>query len=90
MMRIFEKFIQSYTHNGHIAISNPTDREELLSQQFVRNTDLSIDEVIHEVSDKMREKICITRFIRWDTEPVRYKPEISPPRSPAMAMRVVK
>ena len=119
-MKIFEKYIQSYTHNGHIGVlvefelessmpprseefvsfsrdlamhiaaSKPADVEELLSQYFVKETETPIGELIQQVTANISEEICITRFVRWDTEPVPPKSEGLPPKSPAVAMRVVK
>ena len=74
----------------HIAAAKPVDVQELLSQDFIKDTSISIDELMHKVSEAISEGISVTRFERWDTEPVPPKSEGPPPKSPAVAMRVVK
>jgi len=119
-MKVREKYIQSYVHNGHIGVlvefglessvtarleefvaftkdlamhiaaAKPSDVEELLGQKFIKDTSISIGELIQKVSETISEGISVTRFERWDTEPVPPKSEGPPPKSPAVAMRVVK
>lgn len=119
-MKINNKYIQSYTHNGHIGVlvefglessmppsseefvnftidvamhiaaSKPVDITELLNQNFVKNSEISIDELIQKVASSISEEISVTRFVRLDTEPAPPKTEGPPPESPAVAMRVVK
>ena len=119
-MKIMEKYIQCYNHNGkigvlvefgldssmpprseefiiftrdiamHIAALNPGDIKELLSQKFIKEPEISINELIQQVSAQISENISITRFNRWNTEPVPPKSDEPPPKSPAVAMRVVK
>ena len=121
-MKLYEKYIQSYTHEGrigvlvefglksaitirseifvnftrdiamHIAAKNPSNIQELLNQKFVKNTELSINELIQETSAVLHEPLCINRFVYLDTETLpRPESDIDPPpKSPAVAMRVVK
>lgn len=72
----------------HIAAVNPKDVSELLQQGFI--IDVSIENLVQRAIQKYSENMKITRFIRWDTEPVRPEPDDPPPKSPAVAMRVVK
>ena len=74
----------------HIAALNPGDIKELLSQKFIKEPEISINELIQQVSAQISENISITRFNRWNTEPVPPKSDEPPPKSPAVAMRVVK
>ncbi len=73
----------------HIAALKPGDIKELLNQKFIKETEISIAELIQQVSENICEKISVTRFIRWDTDPVPHKSDEPPPKSPAVAMRVV-
>ena len=119
-MKISDKYINSYTHNGrigvlvefglessmpqrsdafrklavdlamHIAASKPTDVGDLLQQEFVKDPTITVGELIKQVSKSIAEEFIVTRFIRWDTDPLLAEPEEPPPKSPAVAMRVVK
>jgi elongation factor Ts len=119
-MKIVEKFIQSYTHNGHIGVlvefglessmplhsdefidftvdiamhiaaSKPVNINELLSQPFIKNTEISIRELIHQVVLNISEEISVTRYVCLDTEIIPPGSNGLPPKSPAVAMRLVK
>ena len=119
-MSEFEKYIQSYTHNGHIGVlvefglessmpprseefidfsrdvamhiaaENPSDISEFLTQQFIKDPEKTTEQLIQQMILKCEENIKITRFIRWDTDPVKPESKGPPPKSPAVAMRVVK
>jgi translation elongation factor EF-Ts len=74
----------------HIAAQAPTNLEELLNQVFVKQTEITVQEHLTNVISQLRESIIISRFVRWDInakEPIA-NPE--PPKSPAVAMRVVR
>ena len=38
----------------------------LCDQKFVKNTDLTINDLINELTLKLGEKISIRRFIKWN------------------------
>ena len=119
-MNLLERYIQSYNHNGsiavlvefhlesgilprcqefkeltkdiamHIAAQAPANIEELLNQAFVKQTEITVQEHLRNVIAQLKESIVISRFIRWEInakEPIA-NPE--PPKSPAVAMRVVR
>ena len=44
---------------------DPKDVDELLSQPFIKNQDLTIDELIKEYIGKLGEKIKVERFVRF-------------------------
>lgn len=71
----------------HIAATNPSNIEELMKQPYVKNTSIDVQHYLAEVSTDLGEKITITRFVRWDDEP---EQPSTPPKSPAVAMRVSK
>ena len=70
----------------HIAASSPNDLETLLVQPFVKDPTQTVGEIVTALSKQLRERIAVTRFIRWDTE---LEPPTSdiPPSAPAVAMR---
>ena len=119
-MKIHEKYIQSYTHNGHIGVlvefglessmlprteefkelskniamhiaaEKPEDVEDLLSQDFVKEPAVSINELIQKFCEELKERVSVVRFVRWDTDfesPQKLDP---PPKDPAVAMGLVK
>ena len=48
-----------------VASMDPKDVDELMSQPFVKNQDLTVDELIKEYIGKLGEKIKVERFIRF-------------------------
>jgi len=48
-----------------VASMDPKDVDELMSQPFIKNQDLTIDELIKEYIGKLGEKIKVERFIRF-------------------------
>jgi elongation factor Ts len=48
-----------------VASMNPKDVDELLSQPFIKNQDLTVDELIKEYIGKLGEKIKVERFTRF-------------------------
>lgn len=72
----------------HIAASSPQDIDELRSQPFVKNTQVTVGERIAELSSALRERLDVVRFVRWDTEFRMPEPEPTPPRDPAVAVRL--
>ena len=119
-MKVSEKYIQSYTHNGRIGVLiefglessmpprseefrkmavslamqiaalKPVDVDGLLEAEFIKEPSISVSEYIKQVSAKISEEFIVTRFIRWDSDPESPEPDGPPPKSPAIAMRVVK
>lgn len=49
-----------------VASMNPTDKEQLLSQAFIKDQKTTIDNVIKEKILKIGENITIGRFERWE------------------------
>ncbi len=48
-----------------VAAMNPQDKEELLKQDFIRESGQTVDMVIKALSGKIGEKIVLGRFIRF-------------------------
>ena len=70
----------------HIAASSPASIASLLEQAFVKDPALKVGELLAGLSSSLRERICVTRFVRWDTEG-RQPVQPEPPKRPAIAMR---
>lgn len=70
-----------------IAAAAPEDLEMLLRQQFVKNEARTIREIVEELAAESRERIAITRFVRWSTDQ-RDQPDNTtpPPRAPALIL----
>ena len=70
----------------HIAATSPASVASLIEQPFVKDTSLNVGQLLANLSHSLRERISVTRFVRWDTlgtQPA----EPEPPKNPAMAMR---
>ncbi|MEF9878810.1 MAG: translation elongation factor Ts [Clostridia bacterium] len=52
----------------HIALSNPSDVEELLAQKFVDNNAKTITDLVSDATVAIGEKISIRRFARYETK----------------------
>ena len=50
----------------HTAVMNPASVEELLTQEFVRDPDVTIENMIKELSGKIGEKFVLHRFTRYE------------------------
>lgn len=74
----------------HIAALKPIDIPDLLGQEYIKDRSISVGNLVRNISDEISEEIEITRFVRWDTEAGPPDSEGPPPRSPAVAMKVVK
>jgi elongation factor Ts len=73
----------------HIAAMAPADVTELLVQPFVKQTQLTIGEMLDEVAEQLRERLAVLRFVRWDIEsPRREDADPQPPGPPAAAARL--
>jgi elongation factor Ts len=74
----------------HIAANNPADLGALIDQPYVKDPSVSVGKVISDASAELRERVCVTRFVRWDQEPVARPDEPVPPHSPAVIMQFKK
>jgi elongation factor Ts len=69
-----------------IAATAPSDVEELLQMPFVKDTSRLVEDVLRVASTQFRERIAVTRFIRWSTEFEMPQDDPPPPRAPAVIM----
>jgi elongation factor Ts len=84
----FQEFAQDLAM--HIAASNPIDVVALVEQPFVKDQAVAVGKVISNAAATFQERVCVTRFVRWDHEPIT-QPELpAPPRSPAVIMQFKK
>jgi elongation factor Ts len=51
----------------HITACEPSDKEELLAQPFVKDPSLTVDDLIKSTVQKFGERIEISKFSRLDT-----------------------
>jgi elongation factor Ts len=72
----------------HVAASNPESLDSLLCQPFIRDPAKTVGMVLESASAQLHERITVTRFVRWDQEPKPPTEESTPPRNPAMAVRL--
>jgi elongation factor Ts len=49
-----------------VASMNPANVDELLEQEFIRDSSLTIEKLIKSLSGKIGEKMVINRFIRYE------------------------
>jgi len=49
-----------------VASMNPASIEELLAQEFIRNPDTTIEELVKSLSGKIGEKFVVNRFVRYE------------------------
>ncbi len=50
----------------HIAAANPQSAEELLAQPYIRNQDITVEDMIKDYIGKLGENIQIGEFCRFD------------------------
>lgn len=50
----------------HVTAMEPSDKASLLSQPFVKNPDITIDDLIKEKISKIGENIQIEKFVRFE------------------------
>lgn len=50
----------------HVVAMNPENVEALLADQFVKNPDITIEELVKGVSGKIGEKFVVNRFVRYE------------------------
>jgi len=73
----------------HIAACNPLDTEQLLNQEFVKDVDMNVEEVIQNARQQLSDNITVTRFVRWNSYPESPDPNTTPPKSPSKLASVV-
>jgi elongation factor Ts len=67
----------------HIAAAAPDSVEALLQQPFIKDTAVTVGELLKNTSNQLGERITVTRFVRWDSET---PPTLStPPDEPVSA-----
>lgn len=49
-----------------VASMTPANVEELLAQEFIKNPDQTIEELVKSLSGKIGEKFVINRFVRYE------------------------
>ena len=50
----------------HVVAMNPENVEALLADQFVKNPDVTIEELVKGVSGKIGEKFVVNKFVRYE------------------------
>lgn len=50
----------------HIVAMNPENVEELLSQDFIKDPSMTIEQLVKSVSGKIGEKFVVNRFVRYE------------------------
>jgi elongation factor Ts len=70
----------------HIAASAPSTVPELLAQPFVKDSSVTVAQLLASLTAALREHVVIVRFVRWDTQPLPPR-EPEPPSAPAVARR---
>lgn len=69
-----------------IAATAPEDVEMLLRQPFVKDEARTVGEITEKIAAEFRERVAITRFIRWSTDQSDQPNHTSPPRTPAVIL----
>lgn len=69
-----------------IAGMAPGDVEALLGQPFVKDNSKNVGDALKDASEKLRERLAITRFIRWSVDERERPEDPAPPRAPAVIM----
>ena len=82
----FSLLVKDLLH--HIVASSPDSVDTLLAQQFVKDSTLTVQQLIANASGQVHEQITITRFVRWDTELQRPDLLPEPPRGPAVILQM--
>jgi len=70
----------------HIAAMAPHDIEQLQSQPFVRDPARTVGQVLQAATSTYKERIVVSRFIRWATEHEAPLPGSPPPKGPAVIL----
>ncbi|MBP7842752.1 translation elongation factor Ts [Candidatus Woesebacteria bacterium] len=50
----------------HVVAMNPENVEALLADQFIKNPDITVEELVKGVSGKIGEKFVVNRFVRYE------------------------
>jgi len=79
---------QAFAHDMalQIAATVPEDVEMLLRQPFAKDESRTVGEIVDKFAAEFRERIAITRFIRWSTDQRDQPNDTSPPRAPAVIL----
>ena len=84
----FHQFAQDIAM--HVAAQSPPDIAALLDQPFVKDQAISIRNFISQFCGTARERVTITRFVRWDQEWPAPQDPPAPPRAPTVIMQFKK
>lgn len=69
-----------------IAAMAPGDVDALLAQTFVKDPSKTIRAFVEEASGQFRERIAVTRSIRWSVGDREHPEEPTTPRTPAVIL----
>ena len=58
----------------HVAATNPSNVNELLAQDFVKNPIQTVLELINERSQSFGDSVSVIRFVRWERGMGEYQP----------------
>ena len=72
----------------HIAAMSPDSVDALLRQSHARDESRTVEAVLVTASELLGEKITVTRFVRWVNEPPTSSDSDTPPKRPAVAVRL--
>lgn len=50
----------------HVVAMNPASVADLLAEQFVKNPDMTVEELVKGVSGKIGEKFVVNKFVRYE------------------------
>lgn len=73
-----------------IAGMAPVDVEALLAQSFVKDGTKKIGDVLRDSSETFRDRLAVTRFIRWSVDDRERPGDLTPPRTPAVIMSFMR
>lgn len=48
-----------------VVAMNPENVEELLAQDFIKNSDMTVEELVKQLSGKIGERFIVNRFVRY-------------------------
>ena len=69
-----------------IAGMAPGDVDDLLAQSFIKDNSRTVGDVLRDASVQFRERLAVTRFIRWSVDDRESPDRSTPPRAPAVIM----
>lgn len=71
-----------------VAAAKPASTDVLLDQVFVKDSSLTVRQVLANASHQLGEHIVVTRIVRWDTD--ESLGDTQPPHQPAAVVRLRK